>query len=65
MAKYYWTEDGIAETVQVEQQTVAVVCHCYHCGKQIAAGETVTRLIAANGDTYFLHSGCAERSVQG
>ena len=64
MAKYYWTEDGIGETVQIESKTFARNRQCYHCGRRIVAGGAATVLTAESGDVYILHRECAERSVE-
>ena len=63
MAKYWWSEDGVSETVTVDSIYVDNKTFCYHCTLPIDCGADAVKLTTSDGDTYILHLECARKSV--
>lgn len=63
MARYFWSEDGIPETVTVKEVTLHTPARCCHCDAEIPAGTKVLQLTTTDGDIYLIHPACAKDSV--
>ena len=62
-ARYYWSEDGAMELVDVKKIVADEDLRCYHCDAPISAGSEAMELTDLDGSVYVIHCKCAGRSV--
>lgn len=63
IVRYQWSEDGEVEVCGYQEITTKAPMTCYHCDSEIRLGDRAVLLTPLDGDRYFLHKECADKSI--